>query len=173
MWSISDPSFSTGRSSVGCSDVFLTAARRAEALATTESTASEENSSLGEEALQTTLRFKKASSPGRFDRELTPCSRARGGGVGAAPESRLSCSRVSCAIAAAATVFGSALLTSAMSRCIYRRRLLRRSVVAVAFSNARCVRAASAAELREPSRASRPRDESSRWRAAELGELRH
>ena len=69
----------TDRSSGGCSDIFLTDARRAEALATTASPNSVENSSCGEEAINWMLPFKKAASPGRSDRELTPCSRAGGG----------------------------------------------------------------------------------------------
>ena len=61
-------------------------------MATTESANSEKNS-LGEEAMHTTLPLKKAASPGRVDRELTPCSSALGDGVGAATKSRVRLAR--------------------------------------------------------------------------------
>ena len=66
-----------------------TDARRAEALATTSAPNSVENSSRGEEAINWTLPSKKAASPGRSDRKLTPFSRAGGGVVAAATGSRV------------------------------------------------------------------------------------
>ena len=95
---------------------------------------SSENSSLGEEAMHTTLPFKKASSPGRLDRELTPCSRARGGGVGTATDSlvRLARFTASCPREAAAAASCSARSASSSSCCMRRRRCLLRSVVSSA-----------------------------------------
>ena len=170
--SISSQALSTERGSVPCSDAFLIDANRAEALATTESANSEENSTLGEETTQATLPVQKVSSPGRLDRELMPCSRVIGEGVAAAPDAavHMSRSRASCAFAADAAVSRSALSASAISRCIWWKRPLRRSVVAFATSSARLVRAASVDTFKEPSPVSWPRDEPSRWRAVELGE---
>ena len=80
LWSIADRTLLTERSSAGCSDAFLTDARRAETFATTAAPNSVENSYLGEEAINWMLPSKKTTSPSRSDRELTPCSRAGGEG---------------------------------------------------------------------------------------------
>ena len=153
--SISSQALSTERGSVPCSDAFLIDANRAEALATTESANSEENT-LGEETTQATLPVQKVSSPGRLDRELMPCSRVIGEGVAAAPDAavHMSRSRASCAFAADAAVSRSALSASAISRCIWWKRPLRRSVVAFAASSARLVRVARLTRSR--SRRGRP-----------------
>ena len=117
-WSIADHALRTERSSGGGSDVFLTDARRAEAFATTAAPNVAANSSLGEEAVNYTLPWKKVASPGRSDRELTPSSCDRGEGAVVALDTalRLSRSRVSCAFVAAAAVARSARFASVKSR---------------------------------------------------------
>ena len=91
------------------------------ALATTAASISVENSSCGEKAINWTLPSKKAASPGRSDRDLTPCSRSWGGGVAAATESRVrsapSTAFYAQVVATAASF--SALSASSMSRCIW------------------------------------------------------
>ena len=109
--------------------------------------------------MHTTLPFKKASSPGRSDREATPYWRVKGEMAAVVPDAAflMSWSSASCAFAATAAAFPSVHSASWMPSCSCLRRPLRRSVVAVVSSNVRLVRAASAAAFREPSRASWPR----------------
>ena len=99
---------------------------------------------------------KKAAPPGHSDRELMPSSRVGGESVAAAPDAavHMSRSRACCAFAAAAAASRSVLSASAMSRCIWWRRPLRRSVVAFAASSARLVRVARLTRSR--SRRGRP-----------------
>ena len=78
----------TDRSSGGCSDVLLTDVRSAEAFDTAAALRLAEDSTRAKEAMKVTLPSKMGSSPGRSDRELMLCTRAGGGGVAAATESR-------------------------------------------------------------------------------------
>ena len=129
LWFMEDHAFCTDKSSARCSDVFLTDARRmtdarrAEAVATTFVSNSVEKSTLGEEAINATLPFKKASSPGRFDRDATPCWRVEGDRGAVDPDTAAPMyTRAWCASIAAAAASRSALSAATMSRCNWRRR---------------------------------------------------
>ena len=80
------------------------------------------HSTRAEEAMNETLPSKTASSPGRSDRECTCCTRAGGGGVAAAMESRARADRPTTHSALGIAAAASRSARSAFSRSAFSTR---------------------------------------------------
>ena len=133
---------STSRASA-CRDAGLSGVRRAEAVHTTTVANTEENSTLGADAMHATLPLKKASSPGRGRQDATPCVCVEYEGVAAAPAAHgeTDCARVLCAHSAATDPSHAAFVACSISSSKPRRRASIRNDVWLEFSSARWARA--------------------------------
>ena len=133
---------STNRASA-CRDAGLSDVKRAEAVSTTTVGNTEENSTLGADAMRATLPLKKASSPGRGRQDVSPCVCVEYEWAVAAPATagETDCARVLCALSAATDPSHAAFVACSISSSKPRRRASSRNDFWLEFSSAHWARA--------------------------------